>query len=113
MDREQLKNRQRKLPMAEVPTPEWGGVALVRVLTAAELDDFETTMFEGEGKDRRAVNVRAKMVCRAVCNEDGSRVFLDEDSDWLGREPATVIDRLFEAAQKLSGRSEQEAIEKN
>lgn len=104
--------------------PEWNATAdapeseglFVRSLTAAELDDFEHAIFEdGQNGKREAKNVRAKLVCRTVVNSDDSRVFLDSDAEWLGRENCVVIDRIYEQAARLSGRSheEQAVIEKN
>lgn len=117
LTREELLGRitYENLEKESVEVPEWGGAYFVRCLTAGELDDFESSLFEEVDGKRKPVNVRAKLVCRAVCNEDGSRLFLDADSLKLGRERCEVIDRIYGIAQRLSGRTEDERalIEKN
>ncbi len=104
------------LPRELVNVPEWGGSVWIRCLTAAERDAFEASMLNTESKGAiRMANVRAKLVCRAACNEDGSRIFLDADADKLGRKSAAAMDRLFSVAQRLSGMSAKdvEELEKN
>jgi hypothetical protein len=61
------------------------------------------------------VNSRAKLVVRAACNEDGSRIFLDSQAEALGRKNGSAISRLFEVANRLCGRSVevQKELEKN
>jgi hypothetical protein len=47
-------------------------------------------------------NVRAKLVVRSVVDEDGNRVFRDQDAPALGEKSAAVLDKLYDVASRLS-----------
>ena len=93
------------LPTEDVPVPEWGGICRVRGLTGAERDAFEQSIVEQRGKDTRMNlrNIRAKLVAMCVVDEEGNRVFRDEDAELLGKKSAAALNRVFEVAQRLSG----------
>jgi hypothetical protein len=93
------------LPREQVNVPEWGGAVHVRSLTGAERDDFEASMFEGQGKKARmnSKNLRARLVALCVVDADGERIFADGDVEALGRKSAAALDRVFSAAQRLNG----------
>jgi hypothetical protein len=86
---------------------------LVRGMTGAERDAFEASCFEGRGKKRdfSMRNLRSKMVAYCVVDEQGHRVFSDEDAVALGNARADVIDRLFGVAQRLSGMKDEDVDE--
>jgi hypothetical protein len=48
-------------------------------------------------------NIRAKLVALTVVDEDGNRIFSDEDAEALGKKSAAALDRIFAVAQRLSG----------
>ncbi len=93
------------LPTEDVPVLEWGGVCRVRGLTGAERDAFEQSIVETRGKNTRMNlrNIRAKLVALTVVDEDGNRIFSDEDAEALGKKSAAALDRIFAVAQRLSG----------
>ena len=93
------------LPTERVPVPEWGGEVIVRGLTGAERDRFEQSIVETRGKDTRVNlrNIRAKLVTLCVVDEEGKRLFKDDDVELLGRKSAVALNRIFEVAQRLSG----------
>jgi len=94
------------LPYEDVLIPEWGNrYVRVRALTGAERDAFEQSIVEQRGKSTRMnlKNIRAKLVALTVVDEDGKRVFSDEDAELLGRKSAVALNRIFEVAQRLSG----------
>lgn len=88
-----------------VDVPEWGGVVYVRSLTGAERDQFEASIVQRNGKDTRTNlrNLRARLVVLAACDADGQPIFKTEDAAALGAKNAAPLDRLFAAAQRLSG----------
>jgi hypothetical protein len=92
------------LPKELVAVPEWGGEVYVRCLTAAERDDWEASVMHMEGNKTKAnlQNLRAKLVARTVCDEDGARMFEDKDVVALGAKSAAALDRLYTVAAKLS-----------
>jgi len=94
------------LPCEDVLIPEWGNrYVRVRGLTGAERDQFEQSIVEARGKDTRVNlrNIRAKLVALCVVDEEGKRLFKDEDAELLGRKSAVALNRIFEVAQRLSG----------
>lgn len=93
------------LPTERVYIPEWNGEVLVRGLTAAERDAFEQSIVETRGKNTRMNlrNIRAKLVALCVVDEQGNRLFSDEDAELLGKKSAAALNRIFEVAQRLSG----------
>ena len=101
-------------PAAElVEVPEWGGAVYVRALTGAERDQFEASIVEQRGRDVRMNmrNIRAKLVALTVVDEDGQRIFTDDDVAALGGKSAAALDRLFAVAQRLSGLSMEDVEE--
>lgn len=97
------------------------GFAYVRRLTAAERDAFEMTRFTVEGSGRKSTqkidlsNDRGQLLCRALSDENGVRLFTDDDAQELGKLPADLADQLYDAAMLLSGlkKEEGEGEEKN
>jgi len=90
------------LPQEEVYVPEWGGYVRVRGLTAAERDALESTMLQTNGQVRLE-NFRARLVAMSIVDEEGNRLFSDEDVDALGRKSAAALQRVFDVAMRLSG----------
>jgi len=90
----------------EVAVPEWDGTVLVRGLTGAERDALESNIVQANRDGSTTVdtrNLRARLVALCVVDEDGERIFSDEDVDALGRKSAAALDRVFSVAQRLSG----------
>ena len=48
-------------------------------------------------------NVRSKLCAMCIVDEDGARLFSDEDIDALGEKSAAPLDRIFGVAMRLSG----------
>lgn len=100
------------LLVEEVEVPEWGGVVYVRGLTGAERDAYEQELITwvGTGKNQTAranmSNARAKLAARAICDENGERLFSDGDIKALSAKSAVALQRVFDLAMRLSGMSE-------
>jgi len=90
--------------LEKVDVPEWGGSVYVRVMSGAERDAFEEECHEPtrKGMKLRAANIRARLAVRVVCDEGGKRVFADSDAVALGKKSSKALDRIWEAANKLS-----------
>lgn len=84
-----------------VKVPEWGGEVKVRGLTATERDVFDQSIVSEDERD--LTNIRARLTILCVVDDDGGRVFTNEDAALLGEKSGAAVDRLFEAAQRLSG----------
>lgn len=101
------------LPVERLHIPELGGHVFVRGMTGHERDSWEASLIRGRGKKREVntQNVRAKLAVRCLCDERGERLFKDHEADLLGGIRVDVLQRIYEAAQRLSGVSDQDADE--
>jgi hypothetical protein len=102
------------LPTEEVPVPEWGGTVFVRTMSGTERDNFEQVILEGKstkGGTAKMVNVRAKLAVKVLVDEQGKRLFTDEDAGILGSKSGKALDRIFEVAQRLAGIGEKDIAE--
>ena len=96
-----------------VPVPEWGGDVMIRGLTGADRDSYEQDITTIKGKNTRVnwINARAKFVALSIVDESGQRIFEDTDIKALGNKSAAALDRVFQAAQKLSGLTDEDVDE--
>ena len=97
----------------DVEVPEWGGKVRVKSLTGKERDALESSMIIGKGKNANVNlnNLRAKLVARSVVDEDGKRIFTDDDISALGAKSAAALTRVYEVAQRLSGITQEDVDE--
>lgn len=97
----------------DVEVPEWGGSVRLRTLTGGERDKFESDMVDQRGKNNKLnlVNLRARLVALCAVDEGGKRMFGDNEVSRLGAKSASVLDKLFVAAQKLNGMTEADVEE--
>ena len=96
-----------------IPVPEWGGEVCVRSLSAADRDRLEASMIKVRGKERSVnlENIRAKLLSMAACDEDGKRLFSEADVKELGGKNAAAVQRVFVAAQRLAGLTDDDVEE--
>jgi hypothetical protein len=100
-----------------VEVPEWGLTVYVRTLTGTDLDDFEGENYEivkGQVKVNKR-NVRARLLARALCTEEGVPLFTAKDVDALGAKSGMALSRLTAVARRINGLDDKavEAAEKN
>lgn len=96
-----------------VPVPEWGCAVWVRGLSGTERDSYEQSLLIGRGRKRDLnwLNARAKLLVRAIIDEDGNRIFTDSQAAELGTKNSAALDRLFTVARRLSGLAEEDIEE--
>lgn len=104
----------------DVEVPEWTPegaeeVATVRLrtLTGGERDKFESDSIDQRGKNNKMnlVNLRARLVALCAVDESGQRLFGDKEVTQLGAKRASVLDKLFQAAQELNGMTQKDVEE--
>lgn len=112
LSRDQILGAQ-DLTFEDVAVPEWGGEVRVRMLTGSERDAFEASTIIRRGKrvDLNMTNVRARLVALTVVDEAGGRVFSDADVAELAKKSSAALNRVFEAARKLNGLTEEATAE--
>lgn len=107
-DKNKLKDFQ-DTKIEKVDCPEWAeigfGEVYVRTMTGTSRDNYEMATYHASQVDAkvRVYNMRAEMVVATACDEEGELIFDKSDIEWLGTKSGAVLDRLFDAAQKLAG----------
>jgi phage FluMu protein gp41 len=93
-----------------VEVPEWGGAVTSRALSGTERDRFETESVSYGRTNQGGLqisgvqtnNLRAPLVALSRIDADAKRMFSDKDELALGDKSAAALNRVFEAAQRLS-----------
>lgn len=108
----------------KVHVQEWGGDVWVRELTGGERARYEagfTDTVAGDIKNqdirqraKRFEDMRAKVIAMATVNQDGTRIFKDEDVGEINELSGAALDKLASVIMRLSGYTtdEQERIKK-
>lgn len=98
------------LDKREVTVEEWDGEVYIRELTGRERDAFENEILTGDPNDPdvNTENLRARLLVRTLCDEDGERLFEDDQMEDLAEKSGAVLGRLFEVAQEMNGMTAEE-----
>ena len=102
------------LKYEDVQIPEWGGAWVrVRTLQANERDRFEASTVQRDGKKMTTnfENIRARLCLLCMVDENGERLFQEEDTFPLGGKSAAALDRIFTVAQRLNGLRDEDVEE--
>lgn len=108
-----LSRKDLKTEVMEVP--EWDGTITIREMTASEREVFEKRVMSSgaanvAGVAKNLGDLRASVVAMCVVDEDGKRLFSDQDVKALNEKSSIVIARIFQRCSILSGIS-QEAVD--
>lgn len=101
-----------------VPVPELGGDVLIREFAGSDRDHIVRFLYENKSDVAANLNNGAFMVLvlsLALSNEDGSRLFPDDQVHILSRWSEKVIDRLYGIAARMNalGGEQLDAAAKN
>jgi len=94
----------------DVDVPEWGGVVRVRGLSGYDRDAYQASMMQmqaGGQMTPELINMTAKLVARAVVDEDGTPLFNELDVARLGQKSGVALARVYDVAMELSGMTAQ------
>jgi hypothetical protein len=89
-----------------VKVPEWGGEVYISMMTGEARDAWEQGLVGGKGANLD--NIRARLVAFTAVDDQGKRLFSNEDAIVLGQKSATALERCVKVAQKLNRLTEQE-----
>jgi hypothetical protein len=103
------------LKQQAVDVPEWGGEVIVSEIGAADFMSLWTDpRYMGEdGKNPDIPKLMPALVVRCLVDEEGQRIFSDEDAEMLGRKSPAAFNRIAQAAKDLNGIGDQEQQVKN
>ena len=110
LSREQfLKNRPHQHETIEA----LGGQVKLKAMTACEKDLFEQRWLEVKERcgNEEIPNIRAFFIIHHVVDENNKLMFTLEDIEAIGNQSGLEIDKLFTAAQRLSGLSDDDESE--
>ena len=92
-----------------VEVPEWGGQIRLMEMSGADRAAYLSSIFKYGTNEKGEVTVEgdptnadAKLLARTIVDEDGNRVFSEEDIIALGQKNGLVLDRLSTEANKLN-----------
>jgi len=91
------------IKIQEVDVPEWGGSVRVKGINGNERDWIESTIYRTSQEKGYVIDVRSALVAMSVVDEEGNRVFTEEDIEWLGEKSAIALNRIADVARKMSG----------
>ena len=94
----------------EVEVPEWGGVVLVRELTAAQVQrlGFGMATPDGEVDPTKDQALMTRIVSWGVIGDNGERLFSEKDIEKLGEKSYAVIQRISAVIMGLSNLAPEE-----
>lgn len=96
MTREEILAGEPQLERKEIVIKEWGGTFYVREWDGTERDGWERAIVGNR------VNSRGITTVHSLYNEDGTRVFKDEDAEAVGKRSARILSRVCELSRKLN-----------
>jgi len=98
----------------EVEVPEWGAKVFIQSSSPAERDAIEQYILKSQ-KSNAPINGRALVAALIIVDENGKRVFSDDDVPALADKSAIAMERIFDAYVKINGlsKSERDEYEKN
>lgn len=92
-----------------VDVPEWGGQVRVRSISAAERERLMKLSVVTEGRGAKQTQrfdmptFRVKLAALSMVDDDGRRLFTDDDMAALGRKSARALERVSDVALDLAG----------
>lgn len=93
----------------EVEVPSWGAKLTIRELNLQEsMDAFSNIKPDDDGNVTLGYDDVAKVVAFGVIDEDGERVFTDEDVPVLAKKGKAALMKLYTEITMLSGTVEDE-----
>lgn len=98
-----------------VSVDEWqdGGKLRVRGLSGRQRDLYQASLLVEPGSSEEVTleNATARLLAYCIVNEDGSRMFSEDDVAALGEKSGTALNRVYAVAQRLSGLTKQDMNE--
>lgn len=103
LSREDILRGGANVKVVEVPVPDWGGRVFVRGMTGRQRDRVEQLFVVARQRNQPVDNARGIVCAYCLCNEQGVRLFDDNDAGALGELDANIIDLIYDTAARLSG----------
>jgi len=85
---------------------EWKGEVGIKIMSGKERDSFETAILQStdnKGNMKDSKNLRASLLVKTICNEQGDLVFSSQQINDLNKKSAKVLNELFDKAMEING----------
>ena len=106
LNREEILSKV-SLKKETVLVEEWGGEVLVSEMSGASRDAWEQAIREKDANGG-LVSPRAKLVAHTVVDDNGERLFQDEDLKTIGKLSSSALERVCDVAMRLNGLGSEE-----
>lgn len=92
------------IEVAEIEIPQWGGTIHVKGMNGRQRGIFETSAvrFVRENKADAMSGMREQIAAWCICDENGKRLFSDDDAAKLGEKSGEALDLILEKVLQLS-----------
>ncbi len=105
LNKDQILAADRK-KFEDVEVKEWGGTVRLQELSASERDLWESeqiiVLSDGAGAKFNPKHARARLVVRSLVDEQGKRLFKDDEVAAVGSLSASTMQKLFNKARRLN-----------
>ena len=82
----------------KVSVQKWGGHVYIKVMSAADRDEFEQKIIKAQG-DGFLKHLRATFLQMCLCNKNGKLLFTKDQIEQLSQKSSEVIDKLWVIAR--------------
>ena len=101
-----------------IEIPEWNGEVRLKAMSGAERESLEERVYETVGDKlqmKKGVSYIPELLVKSWCDDDGNRLFQDDEIDLIKAKDSTILAKLFKVAAEVNGLSgdEEKVIEKN
>lgn len=114
LTKDQILSADRK-KSKDVKVPEWGGSVRLQELSASDRDLWESEQItvspDGSGAKFNPKHARARLIVRSLVDENGRRLFTDDEVAAVGSLSASTAQKLFNEARKLNAISNEDIKE--
>ncbi len=105
------------LPRETLHIPEWNGDVLIRGLSSADRDKISNARIrclQARGESNISlISNEAKLAGMVLINDDGTRMFTDQEIALLATKSGEAIHRIVEVAERISGLTDSGETVKN
>lgn len=88
----------------KVEVPEWGGCVYIGEVSAKDWMESQDAALKDkeDGRQFSTAPWIGRILAKSIVDENGNRIFSDEDASELMKKPLTIINRLYRIADKVN-----------
>lgn len=83
--------------LKKINVPEWDTDVYIKVLSGRDIDRWSNSSFGNNGDIKNPYTSRAQLICYALADEDGTRIFQDNEVELVAENNGVdLLERLAE-----------------